>query len=372
MDTDNAVTVPVNDLGRAVAARRPEIDAAVKRVLDSGWYVMGPEHDAFEQELAEYVGVAAAVGVANGTDALQLALAAAGCRPGDGVITVANAGGYTSTACRALGLRPVYVDVDPASLLMTAETMRSGLDAHPRAVVVTHLYGAMVDMPAVMAEAKEHSLTVIEDCAQAIGARLGGRAAGSFGQLATFSFYPTKNVGALGDAGAVVTSDQQKADLLRSLRQYGWSGKYNAVNLGGRNSRMDELQAAILRLRLQDADTNNGRRREIHRAYADALRGSAHRMVHGADPSFVAHLAVMTSPLPRADLRDRLRRCGVLTDVHYPTCDHRQPAVSAQFRGVDLAVSQAAAEQVLTLPCFPELTEQEIATVCTALGELPR
>lgn len=371
MDSSGGATVPVNDLSRAVARRRAEIDSAIARVLDSGHYVLGPEHHAFEHELAEYLDVAEAVGVANGTDALQLALVAAGCEPGDRVVTVANAGGYTSAACRALGLEPVYVDVDPHSLLMTAATARDGLRAAPRAVVVTHLYGAMADMAGIMAEAAPSGAIVIEDCAQSIGARSGGRAAGSFGHLATLSFYPTKNLGGLGDGGAVVTSDHSVAELLRSLRQYGWAGKYNTVHPRGRNSRLDELQAAILRTRLRHVDADNEARRRIHGAYAAALGGSRHRLVHDASPSFVAHLSVMTSQLGREEVRQRLRRAGVLTDVHYPICDHRQPLVADQFTGLELPVSQAAAENVVTLPCFPELTDGEVETVCNALSELP-
>lgn len=363
--------VPVNDLSRAVVAHRAELDSAIGRVLDSGRFVMGPEHDAFEHELAEYLGVREAVGVANGTDALRLALLAAGCRPGDRVVTVANAGGYTSTACRALGLEPVYVDVDPHSLLMTARTVRDGLREAPRAVVVTHLYGAMADMPEIMAEVAPSGATVIEDCAQAIGARSDGRAAGTFGRLATLSFYPTKNLGAIGDAGAVVTSDTAAAELVRSLRQYGWAEKYRAVHPGGGNSRLDELQAAILRARLRHVDADNEARRRIHRAYADALDGSRHRLVHDAGPAFVAHLAVMTSQLGRDEVRERLRRAGVMSDVHYPTCDHRQPLVADRFTGLELPISQAAAETVVTLPCFPELTDDEVQTVCSALSELP-
>jgi dTDP-4-amino-4,6-dideoxygalactose transaminase len=364
--------IPVNDLARAVQSQRAELDAAIAGVMDSGWFVMGPEHDSFERELAAYLGVRCAVGVANGTDALALALAAAGCAPGDRVLTVANAGGYTSTACRALGLEPVYVDVDPQSLLMTADTMRSALAAGARAVVVTHLYGAMAPIREIVLEAEASGVAVIEDCAQAIGARLDGGLAGSFGRLAIFSFYPTKNLGGLGDGGAVVTSDDELAERVRSLRQYGWRGRYRAVEPGGRNSRLDEMQAAVLRVRLQRVDDDNERRREIHRAYAAALDGSRYRMVHTADEAFVAHLNVMSCGQAREKVRQRLRDHGVLTDVHYPICDHRQPLVENRYAALSLPVSESAAESVLTLPSFPELRDDELERVCAALADLPQ
>jgi aminotransferase EvaB len=361
--------VPFNDLGRGTAGLRAELLDAVTRVLDSGWYVLGPEHDAFEAELADYLGAPTVVGVANGTDALQLAMLALGVTPGAAVLTAANAGGYASTAARSIGARPVYADVDASSLLLTPATLDEalrGMTVPPAAVVVTHLYGMAADMPAIVAWAAARGIPLIEDCAQSLGAVVGDRRAGTFGDAATISFYPTKNLGALGDGGAVVTRDPATADRIRSLRQYGWASKYRATTPGGRNSRLDELQAAILRVRLRGLDALNARRREIHTRYAAALALPGVRLVHAASDAYVAHLAVLDAD-DRDDLRARLNEAGIGTDVHYPLPDHLQPIADAELRPA-LPVTERAAQRVLSIPLFPELTEAEIDAVETALS----
>jgi len=349
---------------------RAELDAAIGRVVSSGWYVLGPEHDAFQAELADYLGVAHAVGVANGTDALQLALAGLGVVAGDRVLTAANAGGYTSTAVRALGAEPVYADVDESRLLLTVETVSAAveaMDADPRVIVVTHLFGAAADIQSICVWAHARGIRVIEDCAQSLGARAGGVMAGSVADAATLSFYPTKNLGALGDGGAVVTSDESVAIAVRELRQYGWQSKYRATRQGGRNSRLDELQAAVLRAKLPRLAGWNDRRRDIHRRYEDSA-SSGVRFVNTVGDHFVGHLAVV-----QVDDRDAARavfaRHGVTTDVHYPIPDHLQP-VALGGSQVALPVTERAAERILSLPLFPELTEAEIERVCSAIAEV--
>lgn len=339
------------------------------RVLDSGWYVLGPEHDAFEAELAAYLGAPTAVGVGNGTDALQLAMLALGVNPGDAVLTAANAGGYASTAARSIGARPVYADVDPSTLLLTAATLDDavrGLDGDPAVIVVTHLYGMAAEMPSIVAWAEARGIPLIEDCAQSLGARVDGRRAGTFGDAATFSFYPTKNLGAIGDGGAVVARDALVADRVRSLRQYGWESKYRATTPGGRNSRLDELQAAILRVRLDGLDALNARRREIHARYAAALTLPGVRFVHSSSDAYVAHLAVLEAD-DRDLLRQRLDADGIRTDIHYPIPDHRQP-IATQEPLPTLPVTERAAGRILSIPLFPELNETEISRVESALA----
>jgi dTDP-4-amino-4,6-dideoxygalactose transaminase len=364
--------VPLNDLGRAFAALEGPLRSAVDEVLSSGWYVLGPQHDAFEQEFAAAVGAAHCVGVGNGTDALELALLAVGCRPGDEVVTAANAGMYTATAALKAGLVPRFADVDPTSLLLTAETVAPALTARTRAVVVTHLYGRLADMAPLRDLCRAAGVALVEDCAQAAGARNEEGPAGSLGDVAAFSFFPTKNLGALGDGGAVVTNDDERAALVRRLRQYGWSSKYTVTEPRGRNSRLDELQAAVLRVKLPHLADWNARRRAIVSRYAEILGNGRRRMVHGdaaESPAYVGHLAVMTTPERDAD-RALFTEAGIRTDVHYPVPDHQQPVMAGATAGLRLPVTEAAAAEILTLPCFAEMTETEIERVCDVLHKL--
>jgi dTDP-4-amino-4,6-dideoxygalactose transaminase len=361
--------ISVADPGRAVVAQRPELAAAIARVLDSGRYVLGPEHDAFESELATYLGVAHCVAVASGTDALELALRALECAPDGEVITAANAGCYASTAISRAGLRVSFADVDPTTLLLSVETVEPALSARTAAVVVTHLYGTLADVEPLVDLCHANGVAVVEDCAQAAGARRGARMAGSFGDLAAFSFYPTKNLAALGDGGAVATDDSALADRLRQLRQYGWRHKYEVVTDGGRNSRLDDVQAAILRTRLPRLDADNERRRAVVSAYSRALRPDVGRLVVRDAEDCVCHLAVALVE-NREAVRDAMRDAGVGTDVHYPVADHRQPCRADRFADLSLPVTEHATARVLTLPCHAELDDAEVELVCEALGAL--
>src|SRR4051812_2573166 len=288
--------VPLNDLRRGYLELESELRTAVDAVLSSGWYVMGPEHDAFEREFAAAVAAAHCIGVGNGTDALELALLSVGCVPGDEVVTAANASMYTATAALKVGLVPRFADVDPDSLLLTAATVEPALTERTRAVVVTHLYGRMAQVAPLRDLCRSRGIALVEDCAQAAGAVNAEGPAGSLADAAAFSFFPTKNLGALGDGGAVVTNDDERAALVRRLRQYGWSSKYTVSGPRGRNSRLDELQAAVLRVKLPHLDGWNARRREVVARYAEVLGRGPRRMVHGSatgSPSYVGHLAVM-------------------------------------------------------------------------------
>lgn len=361
--------IPVADPGRAVVAARDVLDAAFDRFLVGGHYVFGPEHAAFESEFAAFLGARHCVGVASGTDALELALRGLGCRAGDEVVVAANCGGYATSAARNAGLTVRFADVDPQTLNLSRPTVEPTLGPLVKAVVVTHLYGLLADVEGVAALCREHGIALLEDCAQAAGARRSGRRAGTFGDAATFSFYPTKNLAALGDGGLVSTDRDDVAERVRLLRQYGWEQKYRVSLDGGRNSRLDELQAAVLRVRLGRLDELNDRRREIVMRYAGALGLDAGRFVARDGEDFVAHLAVLVAE-DRDRARAALEAAGVGSDVHYPVADHQQRAWIDDYAEVRLPVTEHAVEHVLTVPCFPELTEDEVERVCEALRAL--
>jgi len=361
--------VPVADPRRGVEALRSELDSAVGRVLESGRYILGPEHDLFEAELATYLGVRHCVALASGTDALEMAFRCVGGQR-EHVVTAANAGFYSTAAAHRAGLRVRYADVDSDTLTLSRATLEEELAPEVRAVVVTHLYGVMAEIESVVELCHARGIRVVEDCAQAAGARRGGRAAGTFGDVAAFSFYPTKNLPALGDGGAIATNDDDLAGRARTLRQYGWTEKYRVTATGGVNSRLDEIQAAILRTRLPYLDGWNERRRSIVARYADALSPAAGRMVRLDGPDYVAHLAVMLAG-DREVVRAHLYAAEIGTDVHYPIPDHRQPVWGETLvEQGQLPATEHAAEHVLSLPCFPELTDNEVTRVCEALHEL--
>lgn len=360
--------IPFNDLKRETIGLRPQLDAAVGRVLDRGWYLVGEELKNFEQAFAGYLGIAHCLGMANGTDALELALRCLDVGGNDKVIVAPNAGMYGSIAVSRVGAELVFADVDPQNLCLTPASIEAAAKSGTKAVIVTHLYGQMADAKGVVAAARKHGLKVIEDCAQAHGARRDGAIAGTVGDIACFSFYPTKNLGALGDAGGVATGDAKLAEKAAALRQYGWKGKYRVEVPYGRNTRMDELQAAFLLVKLPQLDQRNERRRAIWRQYRDALGGKL-RLVGSDDAGFVAHLCVLLTP-DRDGLRQRLTDAGIATDIHYPIPDHLQPVWGGRFDKVSLPVAERACAEVLSLPCFPEMTDQEVAQVADTLRKI--
>jgi len=348
------------------AAFGVDLGACLQRVADSGWYVLGPEVRDFEAAFAHYIGTPHAVGVGNGTDALTLALRALGVGAGQRVVTVANAGCYASTAIVQIGARPSYADIDPERMTLAPDALAAALATGPvAAVIVTHLYGRMADIEAVAALCRQAGVPLIEDCAQAHGARVAGRRAGAWGDIGCFSFYPTKNLGALGDGGAVATGDSTLAERLRALRQYGWSRKYEVTLPGGGNSRLDELQAAVLRAKLPRLDAANAHRRDIAARYSAAFADLPLRCPPPPGEDNVVHLYVVRTPR-RAALQAHLAVCGIASDVHYPLADHLQP-VQAAASAPALPVTEAACAEVLSLPCYPGLTAAQCQQVIDAV-----
>ena len=366
--------IPQTDPRASYLAQRPAIDRAVGRVLAGGHYILGSEVAAFEREFASYLGAGFGIGVASGTDALVLALKALDLRPGDFVATVSHTAVATVAAIELAGLKPLLLDIHPSYLTLDPAALARALDNPPgriAAVIPVHLYGQAADLPAIFELTQKRGIRVIEDCAQSHGARLGGKRLGTFGDLACFSFYPTKNLGAFGDGGLVATSDATWAERLRELREYGWKLRYVSA-MPGMNARLDELQAAVLRVKLRRLDANNRRRQKIASLYDKGLRGiglGLPQRLKGA--THVFHQYVVRTPR-RDDLRAALARAGIATGIHYPVPVHLQPA----YRGRvaigpgGLPETERAAREVLSLPIFPELKVRDAARVIAALKKL--
>ncbi len=349
-------------------AAAAEIDAALHRVMQSGNYILGAETEAFEKEFAAYLGVGECVGVANGTDALELALRAAGIGPGDKVLTVANTVTATVAAIISTGATPIFADIDPATMLISPKAVEELLtrqrDPRIKALVPVHLYGHAADMPRLMELAEAHHLMVIEDCAQAHGAVVAGRRAGAWGQLAAFSFYPTKNLGAFGDGGAVVGNNPALVEKLRLLRQYGWRRRY-VSDLHGRNSRLDEIQAAILRVRLGRLDLENAHRATLAARYLERLRDTSYQLPMTTQGNLhVWHQFAIRTPR-RDELKAKLEQQGVLCGILYPVPIHRQPAF--HVAELNLPETERACAEVLCLPIHVGLHIADVDLVCDLL-----
>ena len=335
--------------------------------------------ESFEKEFAAYVGTQHALGVANGTDALQVALRACGVGSGDEVITVSHTASATVAAIDLIGATPVLVDIDPAYYTMDPDRLEHVIHNSRRqgrsrlkAIVPVHLYGQPADMVAIMDLARSAGLRVVEDCAQAHGATLNDRNVGTWGDIAAFSFYPTKNLGALGDAGGVVTSDPKLAEQARLIHQYGWLDRY-VSDIRGMNSRLDEVQAAVLRVKLRHLDDENAERRRLARRY-DALLENApvERPLCRPGARHVYHQYVIRSP-QRDALRAALAEDGIGTAVHYPVPAHLQPAYrDVSIIGEPLSASEEAARDVLSLPMFPQLSDEAVAIVAARIMAHPR
>jgi len=357
--------VPFNDLKLAFARHEAEYRAAIDGVLARGWFVLGPELEAFESEFAAWHGGGYAVGVANGTDAIELALRAGGVGQGDEVMTVAHTAVPTICAVERAGARPVFVDIDPHTYTMCPDAVRAAITPRTRAILPVHLYGHPADMDSLCEISRANNLLMVEDCAQAHGARYGGKQVGTFGHLAAYSFYPTKNLGAFGDAGGVYTADPILAERLRRLRNYGQTHRYHHAERGV-NSRLDELQAALLRVGLRHLDEDTAERRRLARSYLDSLVSvTLPEPGRAADP--VYHLFVVRHA--RRDwLRDRLRVAGVETLIHYPVPVHRQPAyANLGYAEGSLPVTEGIAQEILSLPLYVGLREEQIARVVDAV-----
>lgn len=367
--------VEVTDLRQAFQSQQDELEAAALRVLRSGWYVLGKEVARFETDFAAAVGSAHAVGVANGTDAVELALRAVGVGAGDAVLTVSHTAVATAVGVVRAGAVPIFVDVDetmsmdPAALQRAVRRARQELPhLRLRAVVPVHLYGLPAAMDDICAVAEAENLVVVEDCAQAHGAVYRGRGVGTLGAAAAFSFYPTKNLGAFGDGGAVTTSDPAVAGRLQRLRQYGWRERYVSEE-PGINSRLDELQAALLGVRLRRLQGDNRRRRDIAEAYRAGLNGCAVQLPPAAPPGSVHayHQFVVRAP-NRDEVRELLSSAGVATSVLYPMAVHRQPAYAGNpSSGWPLPRTEETVERILALPMHPHLTDDDVEQVVHAV-----
>lgn len=369
-------SVPFGDLKRHHEPLQEAIVTTLRQVVQGGWYILGREVQAFEEAFAAYCGTAYAVGVANGTDALNLALAALAVGPGDEVITVANAGTYQALAIVQQGATPVFADITPETHTLDPTALTSLINSRTRAIIPVHLYGHMADMVAIDAIATRSGIPVIEDAAQAHGAWMitpagTPRKAGAWGLMGCFSFYPTKNLGGMGDGGAIVTNDASLANTLRALRHYGWrERKYVMTERHGRNSRLDELQAAILRLKLSYLDSWNAARQERANWYHEWLKTTPLDLPPRS-PGHVYHLYVVGT-----DQRDALRQyCtehGIGTDIHYPLPTHMQPAFTGLVRPEGpgtLPHTERASRRVLSLPLYPELHRDEVAWVAQVVRE---
>ncbi len=364
MASEQSSPILVGNPGAQNAGRKAEILAAVGRVLDANRYINGPEVAAFEQEFAAFLGTKDAVGVANGTEALALALRAVGVESGDEVLTIANAGAPIPAAIRMAGAVPRYVDTESRHHTMDPAALSAAIGPKTKAVLVVHLYGHPAEIDAIVKVAAVRNVPVIEDCAQAHGARWRGQRVGSFGTASCFSFYPTKNLGAIGDGGLVATNDPAVAARLRLLREYGWDTERRSVARGW-NSRLDEMQAAILRLKLRDLDADNARRRAIAARYRAGLQGSSLRALDThAEAEPVYHLFVVETG-KREGLLAHLKANGVMGGIHYAfpvhTMEPWRPDAPAS-----LPNTERACQIVASLPMYPELTDAEVDRVIAA------
>jgi len=346
---------------------RPAIDAAIRRVIDRGWYVLGPEVEAFERGFAEAAGAAHAVGVGTGTDAIAIVLRALGIGPGDEVITTPVSAAYTALACVMAGARPVFADVDPRRLTIIPAAVEAAITPRTAAILPVHLYGQPADMRAIMAVARARGLAVIEDCCQAHLATCEGRPVGSFGVAAAYSFYPTKNLGALGDGGAVTTGDASLAAKMKRIRNGGQTDRYHHGEMGV-NSRLDEMQAAILAARLPLLAGWTAARRAHAATYRLLLDGADLDVPPECDAGHVYHLFPVLSPR-RDALQAALRADGIETLIHYPVPIPRQPALQAQSPAPCPEADRVCA-RVLSLPMHPGIPEDDLRTVADAVRRL--
>ena len=366
--------IPQSNPKAGYLAQKAEIDTAIANVLESGWYILGSQVSSFESEFAGYIGTKHAVGTASGTDAIEIALRACNIGNGDLVFTVSHTAVATVAAIERAGAKAVFVDIDPESFTMDPDhlesvikTVSNGSYGRPKAVIPVHLYGNPADILSIIEIAKKYDLHVIEDCAQAHGARLGEKKVGSFGNLAAFSFYPTKNLGAFGDGGIVTTDNTDLYNKLLSLRQYGWEERYIS-SVAGVNSRLDELQAAILRVKLKKLDDNNNKRRKIAGAYTEAIKNTALKAPKaGAGLYHVYHQYVIRTK-ERQRFIEYLKELSIGSAIHYPLPVHMQPAYKESLAGKwELSNTEKVCTEIVSLPMFPQLYAENIKRIVEAL-----
>ena len=347
---------------------RHEIYSAIQRVLNSGWYVLGNEVSEFEKEFAQFNNTSHTIGVGSGTEALHIALRALDVGTDDEVITAAHTAVATASAIGLAGAIPIFLDIEPDHFTIDPELITAAITPKTKAIIPVHIYGQPCDMDAIMEIANKNNLKVIEDCAQAHGAEYKGKRIGSIGDVGCFSFYPTKNLGAIGDGGALVTNNNQLAEKIKLIREYGWEERYVSSKEGW-NSRLDELQAAILRVKLKNLDMDNHRRRQHSEKYIELLKGLPLELPIIRDNcSHVFHLFVIKTN-NRNSLKEYLQNKGVNTTIQYPVPVHRQKYFQKMHNGQPLPVTEQAAKNILSLPMYPELGENEILIVSKMLKD---
>lgn len=367
--TATMTAIPLFDYRSQYAALRAEILEAVARVFDSGMLILGNEVEAFEKAFVGYLGGRGhGIGMGNGTDALAVALRALDIGVGDEVITVANTAIPTVSAIRMAGAVPVFSDVDASTCLMDLNHLEALITDRTRAVIPVHLFGNVVDMDTLLTTAKKHGLRVVEDCAQSTGARLHDRAAGTFGDVGCFSFYPTKNLGAFGDGGFCFAADEVVAEAVRKIRFYGCGKTYYAEHEGV-NSRLDEVQAAILNVKLKHLKTHVENRRAVARLYDENLSPGVERTPPGPGVDHAYHLYVIKTDR-RDEVMKRLKAAHIGAGVHYATPVHLMSGYGfLGYRSGDLPVTERLADRILTLPCFPELSHEAVLRVCDVVND---
>jgi dTDP-4-amino-4,6-dideoxygalactose transaminase len=368
--SQSSFKVPFNEFVSQVAELRPEIDAAIARVLDRAHFILGPENQAFEAAFADYLNVKHVITVANGTDALEIALRALHIGAGDEVICPALTAAPTALAILAAGAEPVFADVDARTCTLDPASLEACLSSKTRAIIPVHLYGLAANMPAIMAFAEASNLMVIEDAAQGHGALIHGNQAGTIAPIGCFSFYPTKNLGAFGDGGAIITNDDHLAGRARQLRDLGQTARFKH-DLPGRNSRLDEIQAAVLSVKLRHLDAYNQARRERAGWYAELLADVPDLILPLEPDGFahVYHLYVAQHPRSAA-LRAHLTARGIGSDVHYPTPMHKQTVFAGcRIPPNGLPIAEKAVTQILSLPMYPHLTRAQVEVVAAAVRD---
>ena len=347
---------------------RDDINSAIQRVLDSGWYVLGEEVTRFEKEFAQFNTISHTVGVGSGTEALHIALRALDIGQGDEVITTAHTAVATASAIDLAGAKPIFVDIEPDFFTIDPDLIEDAITPKTKAIIPVHIYGQPCNMDAIMKIANKNNFKVIEDCAQTHGAEYNGKRVGSIGDVGCFSFYPTKNMGAIGDGGALVTNDDQLVEKIKLLREYGWKERYIS-SAEGWNSRLDEMQAAILRVKLKNLDKDNNLRRRHSKKYNELLKDLPLELPKTrSNSSHVFHLFVIKIE-QRNKLRDYLQKNGVNTTIQYPVPIHKQKYFQKMCSEKSLPVTEQVAKNILSIPMYPELEEKEIVKVSNKLKD---
>jgi dTDP-4-amino-4,6-dideoxygalactose transaminase len=359
------ISVPMFELAKVTDEE--VLTKIASQVISSHQHILGKNVADFENNFAKYLEIKHCSGVANGSDAIVLALRSIGIKANDEVATVANAGFYTCAALNQIGAKPIFIDIEAKTLQMDPEDLKAKIsNSNIKAVVVTHLFGQVAPIQEIVNICKKKSIKVIEDCAQAHGAQVNNQKVGTFGDIATFSFYPTKNLGAVGDGGAVVTNNQDLANKITSLRQYGWSEKYHVDNPFGMNSRLDEIQAAFLSQKLTKLDIWNKERISIANKYFSEFENNKIKLLEGT-LNGVVHLFVITTN-KRIELIDHLNRNNVQYGIHYPIADHRQKVFEGRFENLTLPITEDSVEKIISLPVYPGMSSDKIHHVIDVIN----